>query len=162
MIILKRTTTDDKSFYELTEYLDKDLRDRYGSTQEEFDQFNMMINLGTVVIAYENNKAIGCGCFKVIANDTVELKRMFVEAGHRGKGIGAAILKELEIWAGDLGFSSIVLETGTLQPEAIQLYHKKGYQNIPNYSPFIGNELSVCMKKSLAKSNKSKENKQVS
>ncbi|MBL0182813.1 MAG: GNAT family N-acetyltransferase [Chitinophagaceae bacterium] len=152
MIILKRTTSEDKSFYELTEFLDKELRNRYGSTQEEFDQFNMMINLDTVVIAYENNKAIGCGCFKVIEDDTVELKRMFVEAAHRGKGIAVAIIKELEVWAGEIGFSSIVLETGTLQPEAIQLYHKQGYHIIPNYGPFIGNELSVCMKKSLVNS----------
>jgi putative acetyltransferase len=151
MIILKRATTKDKSFCELTEHLDKDLRNRYGSTQEEFDQFNVMININTAVIAYENNKAIGCGCFKVIEDNTVELKRMFVMEGYRGKGIGAAILKELEIWAGDLGYSTIVLETGTLQPEAIQLYHKKGFQNIPNYGPFTGNELSICMKKVISK-----------
>ena len=159
MIIIKRTTTNDKSFCELTEHLDKDLRNRYGSTQEEFDQFNKMVNIDTAVIAYENNKPIGCGCFKVMEEDTVELKRMFVEPEHRGKGIGVVMLKELETWAGDLGFSSIVLETGTLQPEAIQLYHKKGFQNIPNYDPFTDNELSVCMKKSLANSNKKKENK---
>jgi putative acetyltransferase len=151
MIILKRTISSDKSFYELTEYLDKDLQDRYGSTQEEFDHYNIIINLDTVVIAYENNKAVGCGCFKIIDDDTVELKRMFVAAAHRGKGIGTSVLKELENWAGEIGFGSIALETGTFQPEAIQLYKKQGYQIIPNYGPYIDNELSVCMKKSLTK-----------
>ena len=131
MIILKRTTSNDKDFSGLTADLDKDLRGRYGSAQEEFDQYNIIVNLDTVVIAYNDHKAVGCGCFKVIEDDTVEVKRMFVATEHRGKGIGAAILKELENRAGEIGFQSIVLETGTLQPEAVQLYKKQGYQIIP-------------------------------
>jgi GNAT superfamily N-acetyltransferase len=150
MIILKRTNSNDKNFYSLTEQLDKDLKGRYGHTQAEFDQYNIISNLETVVIAFNGRQPVGCGCFKAIEDDTVELKRMFVTAAHRGKGIGAAILKELENWAGETGFSSIVLETGTLQPEAIQLYKKQGYQFIPNYGQYAGNELSVCMKKSVA------------
>lgn len=146
---LKRTTSSDKNFHELIEYLDNDLQERYGSTQEDFDRYNIVVNLDTVVIAYENNQAVGCGCFKIIGDDTVELKRMFVETAHRGKGIAIAILKELENWAREIGFDSMVLETGTLQPEAIQLYKKQGYQVIPNYGPYAGNELSVCMNKSL-------------
>jgi putative acetyltransferase len=149
MMTLKRTTSSDKNFYELIEYLDNDLQERYGSTQEDFDRYNIVVNLDTVVIAYENNQAVGCGCFKIIGDDTVELKRMFVESAHRGKGIAIAILKELENWAREIGFDSMVLETGTLQPEAIQLYKKQGYQIIPNYGPYAGNELSVCMNKSL-------------
>jgi GNAT superfamily N-acetyltransferase len=62
-----------------------------------------------------------------------------------------AILNELEKWALEIGFNSMVLETGKLQPAAIQLYKKQGYQIIPNYNPYIGNELSVCMKKNLTK-----------
>jgi putative acetyltransferase len=151
MIMLKRTNSSNNHFLELTACLDKDLQNLYGSTQEEFDQYNIMTNVNTVVLADENNNAVGCGCFKQIDNHTVELKRMFVKAEHRGKGIGVAILKELENWAVELGFTTIVLETGTLQPEAIKLYEKNAYHIIPNYHPYIGNELSVCMKKTLTK-----------
>ncbi len=151
MIILKRTTSNDKDFSRLTDCLDKDLRSRYGSTQDEFDQYNIIINLETVVIACIDTQPVGCGCFKIIEDDTVEVKRMFIEPAHRGKGIAAAILKELENWAGETGFSSIVLETGTLQPEAVQLYKKQGYQIIPNYHQYSGNYLSICMKKSLVR-----------
>ena len=151
MIILKRTNSNDKDFLELTGLLDEDLRYIYGFNQDEFDQYNSIINVATVVIAYEKNTAVGCGCFKATENDTIELKRMFVKAMYRGKGIGIAILNELENWAFEIGYSSMVLETGTLQPVAIQLYIKQGYQITPNYSPYIGNELSVCMKKKLQK-----------
>jgi len=147
MIILKRTNSNNINFLELTEYLDKDLRNIYGSNQDEFDQYNSIINVATVVIAYEKNTAVGCGCFKAKEDNTIELKRMFVKATHRGKGIGVAILNELEKWAFEIGFSSMLLETGTLQPAAIQLYIKQGYQIIPNYYPYIENEMSVCMRK---------------
>ena len=40
---------------------------------------------------------------------------MFVKAMYRGKGIGIAILNELENWAFEIGYSSMVLKTGTLQ-----------------------------------------------
>jgi GNAT superfamily N-acetyltransferase len=151
MIILKRTKSTDKDFLELTMQLDIDLRNIYGSTQDEFDQYNSIIDVNNVVIAYENNIAVGCGCFKATVDNVIELKRMYVNSAHRGKGVGVAILTELENWAIEIGFNLMVLETGTLQPAAIQLYKKQGYQIIPNYDPYIGNELSVCMKKILTK-----------
>jgi GNAT superfamily N-acetyltransferase len=151
MIIVKRTNSTDKDFLELTKHLDIDLRNIYGSTQDEFDQYNSIINVNNVVIAYDNNTAVGCGCFKPTEDNAIELKRMFVKATYRGKGVGVAILKELENWAIEIGFNAMVLETGTLQPAAIQLYKKKGYQIIPNYKPYIGNELSICMRKILTK-----------
>ena len=151
MITLKRTNSNDSDFSLLTMQLDNELKTIYGATQEEFDQYNEIADLQTVVIAYENNKPVGCGCFKQFDADSVEIKRMFVEPGQRGKGIGAFILNELENWAAETGYHSTVLETGTAQPAAVQLYKKLGYQIIPNYHPYIGNALSMCMKKLLAK-----------
>lgn len=149
MISIKRTNSKDKDFPGLIRELDKDLRSRYGAEQEEFDKFNKIENLETVIIAYRNNEPVGCGCFKKFDTDSVEVKRMFVEKTHQGKGIGKAIINELEKWAAEIGYSSMVLETGTRQLEAIHLYKKLGYQIIPNFSPYIGNELSICMKKEL-------------
>jgi putative acetyltransferase len=152
MIQLQRTNSNDKNFITLTSSLDKDLEMIYGDTQQQYDQYNIITNLTTVVIACENNTAIGCGCFKPIDANTVELKRMYVAPGLRGKGIGAMILKELELWANELGFCNMVLETGILQPEAIQLYSKQGFNIIPNYGQYKDNSLSVCMQKILAAS----------
>ena len=149
MIILKRTTSDDKDFSSLITRLDLDLQSRYGSTQDEFDQYNVIENLHTVVIVYEDHEPLGCGCFKKFSDDTVELKRMYVTNEQRGKGIGALVLTELEKWIVELDYNMIVLETGTKQPEAIQLYKKQGYRIIPNYAPYTGNDLSICMKKQL-------------
>jgi GNAT superfamily N-acetyltransferase len=128
--------------------LDKDLSERYGDFQAEYDQYNVIENLETVVVVYDNNLPIGCGCFKRNDDDTVEIKRMFVMENERGKGIGAMIMTELESWASEKGFKNIILETGKAQPEAVKLYKKQGYNEISCYGPYIGNEeYSICMKK---------------
>jgi putative acetyltransferase len=149
MIKIERTTSESKDFILLTKKLDQELKLIYGSTQEEFDKFNIIDNIETVIVAYIDNTAAGCGCFKIFDKNIAELKRMFVDDQFRRNQIGAAILIELENWAKELGYSSIVLETGTVQIEALALYKKYGYSVIPNFDPYLGNELSICFKKNL-------------
>lgn len=149
MIKLERTTSESMDFKLLANKLDQELKLIYGSTQEEFDQFNIVDNIVTVIVAYIDSNPAGCGCFKTFDNNTAELKRMFVDDQFRGKRIGAAILIELEKWAKELSHSSIVLETGTVQTEAVALYKNNGYTVIPNFDPYIGTELSICFKKNL-------------
>lgn len=42
-----------------------------------------------------------------------------------------------------------VLETGIRQPEAIALYKRSGYVQIPNYGQYLNVENSVCFEKVL-------------
>lgn len=150
LITLYRTNSDNKDFHLLVAKLDKDLEDRYNELQLFYRQFNKIDNNPTVVVAYEDDQPVGCGCIKPFDEESVEVKRMFVADEHRGKGIGAAILKELEKWAAELNYKYIVLETGNRQPEAIHLYQKAGYSVIPNYGQYAGKEdSSICMRKEL-------------
>lgn len=148
---IKRTNSSDKDFHSLVEKLNKDLLDRYGELQVFYNQFNKIDNIPNVVIAYMDDEPAGCGCFKKFDDSSVEVKRMFVADEYRGKGIGAAILNELEKWAAELGNKTVVLEMGNKQPEAAVLYKKQGFAVIPNYGQYIGmEETSICMKKELA------------
>jgi len=149
MITIKRTDSNNQDFYGLVAQLDKDLNGRYGAEQVEYDRYNKIKDIDTIVLAYDSNEPVGCGCFKNYDSNSVEVKRMFVEPEHRGKGIASAILNELEKWATELGHQSIVLETGNKQTEAIQLYQKQGYTIIPNYGQYSGMKSSICMKKEL-------------
>ena len=151
MVTIKRTNNDDKDFAPLVKELDKDLRSRYGAEQDEYDQYNKIENLDTVVIAYNDDKAVGCGCFKKFDNESVEIKRMFVSPDQRSNGIGAAILDELSKWAGEQGYQFTVLETGSKQNEAVHFYKKVGYTIIPNYGQYIGMKYSICMKRAIDK-----------
>jgi GNAT superfamily N-acetyltransferase len=74
---------------------------------------------------------------------------MFVSPEARGMGLAQTMLRKLERWAHDLGFSSAVLETLNKQKEAIALYQKTGYILVDNYEPYVGLKNSICMRKQI-------------
>ena len=149
MINIIRTSSDNHVFIELVKLLDADLTIRDGDKHTFYDQFNKIDNIRYVVVAYENNKPVGCGAIKEYKPDSMEVKRMYVLPEHRKKGIASKILDELEIWASELFYSKCILETGKGQPEAIKLYKKNGYTLIPNYGQYAGVENSLCFEKKL-------------
>jgi len=149
MITLLRTNSDNHEFRNLVRLLDESLNDNYSKAQLEYDKYNVIQFLDTVLIANIDDQAVGCGCFRQYDKDTIEIKRMFVKADKRGIGIASKILNELENWAKELGFTKAILETGTKQHEAINLYRKHSYSQIPNYGQYADLETSICFVKNL-------------
>jgi GNAT superfamily N-acetyltransferase len=82
---------------------------------------------GTFVLLVRGGIAISGGAFMRIDRDTVEVKRMWTHADHRGQGLARLVLAELEAEAGRRGYSTVVLSTGPRQPEAVRLYLATGY-----------------------------------
>lgn len=148
-INIVRTDSDNADFRELVALLDADLAIRDGAEHSFYAQFNKIAKIRHVVVAYENEQAIGGGAFKEYEPNVAEIKRMYVRVENRGQGVAGKILAELEIWAKKLNFTECVLETGLKQPEAIALYRKSGYEITPNYGQYAGVENSVCMRKSI-------------
>jgi len=147
MMYLIRTDSEDPDFINLVRHLDADLAERDGAEHAFYAQFNKIDKIRYAVVAYEDEKPVGCGAIKEYAPDAMEVKRMYVTPEKRGKGIAVKILSELENWARELAYTTCVLETGQKQPEAIGLYQKHGYEVIPNYGQYAGVENSVCFKK---------------
>lgn len=144
-----RTTSENPDFQNLTSELDDELCRIYNTNKEDYEEYNRITGLPTVVLAYENNVAVACGCFKQFDARRIELKRMFVRPGFRGKGIASLMVKELEQWACELGYPTAILETGKGQPEAIALYRKLGYEDIPHFGEFPDESRSVCLGKDI-------------
>ncbi|WP_281324106.1 GNAT family N-acetyltransferase [Flavobacterium sp. IMCC34518] len=142
-----RTTSENIDFQNLVVLLDEVLRIKDGEDHDFYAQHNTLDKINHVIVCYQDDVAIGCGAFKEFDSDTVEIKRMFVHPDFRGKGIASLVLTALEVWACELHFSSCVLETGTNNPEAISLYHKSGYEIIPNYDQYKNVKTSICLKK---------------
>jgi GNAT superfamily N-acetyltransferase len=78
-----------------------------------------------------------------------ELKRMFVVADMRGRGLARRILAALEDDARAAGRTRMVLETGTKQPEAIALYTSCGYEPCKKFGYYRDHPESLCYAKAL-------------
>ncbi len=149
--MLVRTDSGNLHFIELVNHLDAELAKRDGDEHSFYAQYNKVDKINHVVVAYDNNKPVGCGAFKEYSTNSVEVKRMYTLPTNRGKGIATIVLMELEKWASELSYEKCILETGKRQPEAIDLYKKNGYKIIANYGQYAGVENSVCFEKDLKK-----------
>jgi putative acetyltransferase len=104
------------------------------------------------VVAWWNGEPVGCGAFHPISegeSNVAEIRRMYVEPRVRRRGISRAILVELERRARQCGYTTIRLETGVRQPNAIRLYETSGYQRSERFGRHRGDPLSVCFEKPL-------------
>ncbi|CAM4090329.1 GNAT family N-acetyltransferase [Flavobacterium sinopsychrotolerans] len=142
-----KTTSEHPDFENLIKALDESLWERYPELKSDYWGNNILELNPNVVILYIEDKAVGCGCFKKYDKNTIEIKRMFVSPEVRGMGLAQTILRELEGWAHELGYSFSVLETLYKQKETIALYQKTGYDIVDNYDPYLGLENSICMRK---------------
>jgi GNAT superfamily N-acetyltransferase len=89
---------------------------------------------GAFLVVYVDGKAVGCGGFKRLDDRTAEIKRMFVSAEVRGRGLGRRILERLQDDAREAGYELARLDTGDRQPDALHLYRSAGYREIPDYN----------------------------
>ncbi|MEJ7677741.1 MAG: GNAT family N-acetyltransferase [Segetibacter sp.] len=151
MIKLLRTNSENPDFRALVRELDVDLAERDGKDHSFYAQFNKIDAINHSVVAYLDNKPVGCGAIRQYEPGIMEVKRMFTIPQERGKGVASAILSGLEQWAREMACDKYILETGKKQPEAISLYQKRGYKIIKNYGQYENIENSVCMEKDFKK-----------
>ena len=149
MIKILKTDSSNIDFQNLVKQLDAYLAKIDGEETAFYSQYNKIDKLKHVVVAFEDTVPVACGAIKELDPSRMEVKRMYTVIEARGKGIASQVLSELEKWASEMGYKACVLETGKRQPDAIALYEKAGYKQIPNYGQYIGIENSVCYQKSL-------------
>ena len=69
------------------------------------------------------------GMFGIESRDheSTELRRMYLDRRHRGRGIAPCMLQCAETRARELGFAKLILSTAEVQQAAIAFYRKSGY-----------------------------------
>jgi GNAT superfamily N-acetyltransferase len=149
MIRTLRTNSEHDDFIQLVARLDKLLAELDGRDHNFYNQYNKIDKIKHVIVAYSGELPVACGAIKEFDQETMEVKRMFTSDSHRGKGIATQILNELEKWALESGYSKCILETGKRLPDAVRLYQKNGYRQIPNYGQYVQMENSICFEKEL-------------
>jgi GNAT superfamily N-acetyltransferase len=137
--------------------LNAELSARYpepGATHFNLDPNEVAPGAGAFIVARWLGRPVGCGAVRALAREhgaaVGEIKRMYVASEMRGKGIGQALLSRLEAEARALGLAQLVLETGTRQEEALTLYRRAGFTDIPSYGEYTASPgTSVCLTKAL-------------
>jgi GNAT superfamily N-acetyltransferase len=113
---------------------------------------------GLFLVAYQGGEPVAMGGWRRLddrdpqtswAAPAVEVKRMYVTAGSRGRGYARTMLARLEDTAREAGARWLLLETGSRQPEAVQLYQSCGYQPAPPYGHYADRPLAIHLGKDL-------------
>ncbi|GLY00969.1 GNAT family N-acetyltransferase [Actinoplanes sp. NBRC 101535] len=126
-----------------------ELDTRYGSDDHEPGTPPSAADIDVFLVAVRDGRAIGCGALRRLDATTAEVKRMYVDPAGRGSGVAAGLLRALEQAALTRGWTTLRLETGPGQPDAMRFYEREGYHRIPLFGAYIGSEVSVCYERTL-------------
>lgn len=94
---------------------------------------------GVFLIVELDGEDIGCGGIRKIDADEpgqsrYEVKHLWIQPGHQGKGLGRLLLAELERRALSFGATELVLDTNVSQEAAASLYRSTGFVTIEAYN----------------------------
>jgi putative acetyltransferase len=74
---------------------------------------------------------------------------MYLKPKARGEGIALAMLVKLLDWARAERLPLARLETGNVSVGALKLYRRAGFKEIPAFSPYKPDPLSIFMERAL-------------
>jgi GNAT superfamily N-acetyltransferase len=90
---------------------------------------------GTFLVGFDDAGTPVCaGGVKRLDDHAAEIKRMYVVPAARGRGLARVLLGALEDAARAIGYGTVRLDTGALQPHAQALYASAGYRPIGNFN----------------------------
>jgi GNAT superfamily N-acetyltransferase len=143
---------DDPVVQELTAAQQAELRARYDG-QGEPGVPPSAADVAVVLVARDDDGTpIGCGALRPLEPGAAELKRMYVVPSARGRGVSRLLLAGLEAEAATRGWTTLRLETGPRQPEAVALYSGAGYAPIGAFGHYVrpGDDWSLYFERTLA------------
>jgi GNAT superfamily N-acetyltransferase len=115
-----------------------ELQQRYGG---EGDNKHLVVDelrppLGLFLVARRDRELVGGVGLRAMSDPDrhfAEVKRLWVRPDLRRRGVGLALMDEIEIRARELGYETLYLESGPAQPEALALYESTGWTKIEHY-----------------------------
>ena len=158
----RRVSWDDAGAVELRRLMDVEIVARYAAPPDAPESADLVerrrvallvdpADVRATVLALDaDGSPIGHAALRELRGDW-EVKRVVVDAHHRGRGLGRSLMTELERIARAAGVPRLILQTGDRQPEAVALYTGLGYTAIPIYDPYAETmPFSLCFEKRLA------------
>ncbi|MFK7938417.1 MAG: GNAT family N-acetyltransferase [Roseovarius sp.] len=99
-------------------------------------------------IARDGDQTLGTAAL-ALRDGYGEVKSMFTSEQARGKGVAAALLRQIEDEARSENRAALKLETGEELAAAIRLYERHGFTRCARFGDYAANQTSVYMQKSL-------------
>ncbi len=132
----------------------RELMRRYGVPEgveftDDLDPAHHAPPTGVFLVGVVDGVAVACGGVRRHDDTTGEVKRMYVVPEHRGNGHSRTVLQALEARARAMGYRRLILETGTMQPEAVALYEAEGYLPIAPFGAHRDSPSLRCFEKRL-------------
>jgi GNAT superfamily N-acetyltransferase/DNA-binding MarR family transcriptional regulator len=89
---------------------------------------------GRCLVAWSDDLPVGCVALRPLDGDTAEVKRLWVHASARGQGLARRLMSAIEDEARAMGCTMLKLDTNSALAEAITLYRRTGWTDIPPYT----------------------------
>lgn len=143
---------DDPAAAELRALMDAEIKPRYAAfgPRPHLPPPPTADEVAVTWVAFAaSGEPVATASLRALSGGRWEIKRVFVRADHRGRGLAAAALAAVEASAVERGITHLVLQTGIRQPEAAALYTREGWRRIAPYPPYALDPYSVCFAKQL-------------
>ena len=98
---------------------------------------------GEFIVLIKEQRIIGFFALLPSGNSRVDLKRLYLTAGERGKGMGKMLLSLALAAARKAGYDQMCLETTTRFVQAVGLYRKFGFEQNPDAALAPGHDIGL-------------------
>ena len=88
---------------------------------------------GAMILLRHESIFVGCVGLRPLPDGSGEMKRLYVQPAHQGKGLGRLLLESFITKARELGYKSVRLDTVPALSHALALYRKYGFYEIGPY-----------------------------
>jgi GNAT superfamily N-acetyltransferase len=89
---------------------------------------------GVFLLLHADGAAVGCGGVRSLGSGRFEVKHLWLRPETQGRGLGRALLAELERRAIGLGATELVLDTNSSLAAAGGLYRSSGFDEVEAYN----------------------------
>lgn len=104
-------------------YLEVSLRDEIDRLAEYYAE-----RQGSFWVAYDGTRLAGMFGLERVGTPAAELRRMYVDAAHRKRGLARTMLERAERICREAGTPVLTLSTSELQQAALAFYRRAGYR----------------------------------